>query len=1380
MMKKSILLIPALFYSCFLYAFSNFGNIELMTVKDGLNNNTVYNVHDGKDHFIWLSTDVGISRYDGFRFRNFPFISDSDSALYLFPKPVRYVKEAPDGWLFLQLCHGGIACFDPKRERYLPVRADSSFSLKSVHDMHITSDRTLFLATPEGLYAGKVVLTGFGDKEGVACRLSGEAPLLKGGVKALCPDGRSGVLAATADGKIWRYDAAARRMSELKIKLVEDPRATVTKLEVVDDYLWVCYTGGNVCLYHLKTAKSRFIRLSGRGMNASNSYVTGIAPMDARTCYLTTWKGLYRLEFSTKELVEATVMCRSLIPKEYQSNFQIESKMTGLAWDREQKMLWVGTFGGGVIKFDLSEEVYQHVEQDLGAEVNGMVEDSRGFIWLSTDKGELWKSADNTLSDSIRFLPWQKVTPPVGKYLIYKDGNGRLWLGDNGGNIVCIHPVTEEIAYYALRPDGRTDFSAVIRQFCLDSRERLWIATSEGLILADSHTGKCSLIRPENEKIESCLSIAEDKEGNIWLGTEKGLRRVEISGDKIVLIGGYEKKYGLEASPVYSIYVNSYNQILASYANKIIRIDGRKKDAKGIAFTLLGGLNGHVYCMVDDRNGNTWVGSNSGIMTIRNDQSSFYTYSFSGNCNHVCRLKDGRLLWTKAWGLIFFDPLAVKNKETDKRLVLSELWVKGEPVEVGEKINGQVLLTTVPERQNRFVFHAGNNDFAFCLSDLRYGMMQRKVAYRLFPTEEEWRQGSLENPIAYSHVPVGKYSLQVKLVYPDATEGALLEIPIVIKAYWWKTPWAYLSYALLLGVLCYGGYLYFVMRSRRRAIHANREILLREKLKLERIKQEQKKEIDAMRTQLLTLFMQELRTPLSLIIAPLKEMLKDKMLSADLASKLKVAYRNSVGMLDACNLLLGIYTQGALLDKLEIAPYSVGKLIDSTLFGISELLRIHPIDFRYEKKGKDDLEIWADRKKVDFLLHNLLSNAFIHIRYSGVVTLSVRELEEEDGVKYCCIQVSDSGHGILYGSSENESDDWQTDLSRAELGMSAMRKTLEVLHGSIRVETGNNEGTTVRICLPMSKEMFLEDTNVRFIEPETWEEEIQPVEEQKPEETAAPASGEEVVAPDGESAIPARSKKTLLIVEDHKDIRLYLKVLFGNEYNTLMAVNGQEGVELAKRERPDLVICDVMMPLKDGFECCKEVKEDLTTCHIPFIMLTAKVEDEDVLKGLESGVDDYILKPFTPSILKAKVRSLINGRLRLKQMYTRLLSLSGNDGTEGTPEKEEEAPLMENPFIASVIKIIEENLCESDFSVKKLAADLNMSQPTLYRKVKQSTDFTIIELIRGVRMRKAAQLLKLKQYSVQEVVEMVGYNDIPTFRKHFVDTFGTTPSTYEG
>ena len=254
----------------------------------------------------------------------------------------------------------------------------------------------------------------------------------------------------------------------------------------------------------------------------------------------------------------------------------------------------------------------------------------------------------------------------------------------------------------------------------------------------------------------------------------------------------------------------------------------------------------------------------------------------------------------------------------------------------------------------------------------------------------------------------------------------------------------------------------------------------------------------------------------------------------------------------------------------------------------------------------------------------------------------------------------------------------------------------------------------------------------------------------------------------------------ILVVDDESRMRKLVRdFLVREDYEVLEAGDGEAALDIFYQEKNiALIILDVMMPKMNGWEVCREIRE---TSKVPIIMLTAKGETFDKVLGLELGADDYILKPFTPSILIAKMRNLINGRQALKQMYAKLFMLPGADAAVIDDETEEVAEEVkkEDPFINSVIKIIEENICEADFSVKKLASEMNMSQPTLYRKVKQSTDYTIIELIRGVRMRRAAVLLKTKQYAVQEVAEMVGYNDIPTFRKHFVDAFGTTPSTYE-
>lgn len=1364
-------------FSLNVFAFSRFGNFEPITIAEGLNNNTVYNIIRGQKGYIWLSTDMGISRYDGFHFRNFPYIPQTDSvgsSLKPLPKAVSRIYSNGDNLLYLLLQEGGIACFDIEKECYLPVRFARPIDKNEINSIYIAGKDILYIATDNGLYSAEVKYTNESGKEYILISQS-STPLVKGNISMLNGDDKGSLFFCINGNTVVHYSMGTQQTKI--IKTVGNPNSPITTLYVHENHLWICRKWENLVFYDYNRESLRTLSNSSEGKFAiSDTYVTEITNVDPNTFYIATRAGLYYIKFEDKAICDSPYTIEYITQQDRTNHFSIEGKMSSLLWDNSQNILWIGTFGGGAIKVGFNEDVYNRITQQLGVEINGIEEDSKGYIWFATERKGVWRSTTSTLTSSSVFAPWTKGVNTSESYQIYKDKNGNIWLGDEHAGITYIDPQTGEPQHYQLRPKEVNNFSGNALRFCLDSRDRLWIATTQGLILFDIKTGESSLPIKLEADIKEITAVAEDKEGDIWVGTNIGAKQIDMQAGKIVLKGEYEQQAGLQPSTVSSIYVNSYNQIFISYMDKIIRIDGREKDKIETVFTLNDGLSsGHIFCMIDDYNGNTWVGSNSGIMTIRNDRTSFYNYSLSGYCNNVCRLRNGYLLWSDSWGLIFFDPMIAKNRQSQKQLLLSDLWVNGKTVAVGEKINGQIVLNFAPDCQEAFTFNTSNNDICFYFSDMQYGMMQRKIAYRLLP-DDEWKMCSLEEGIHFANFKSGKYSLQVKLVYPDASEGNVLEVPIVVKEYWWKTIWAILGYIVLAGGICIAVYYYLQQKGKRKIVYANREASLHQKLGQVKQEQEQSEKKNEVRNIVATRFIEEMRTPLSLIIAPLREVLQEKELSKGLSTKMLVAYRNSMGMLNSCDQLLSIYGYVP-KTEVELAPYSIVKLTDAFVFSMNEYLRVHPIEFQFEKKVKKDLEVWVDKKALLLVLHNMLSNAFIHIRYAGVVAMLLQETSEDD-VHYCTISVIDNGKVMVKTIEELELDIEklaQIDSAEVELGYSMMEEIMRQHHGNVSIENVKGGGTKVQIKFPVDKAIFEQDKNVTFINPEE-QENIK-----LPEQAVSIKTSEleeEMILLEEELTHPSpdRTRKTILVIEDYKDIRLYLKTLFEREYDIILAVNGMEGVEIARKELPDLIISDVMMPLKDGFECCKELKEGLDTCHIPIILLTAKVEDDDIIKGLEIGADDYILKPFTPKILKVKVKNLIEGRVNLKKMYTKLLVTPPEESTvsEANAKKAE----IEDPFISTVVKIIEENIQEPDFNVKKLASDLNMSQPTLYRKVKQCTDFTIIELIRGVRMRKAAILLKKKIYPVQEVAEMVGYNDIPTFRKHFVDTYGTTPSTF--
>lgn len=334
------------------------------------------------------------------------------------------------------------------------------------------------------------------------------------------------------------------------------------------------------------------------------------------------------------------------------------------------------------------------------------------------------------------------------------------------------------------------------------------------------------------------------------------------------------------------------------------------------------------------------------------------------------------------------------------------------------------------------------------------------------------------------------------------------------------------------------------------------------------------------------------------------------------------------------------------------------------------------------------------------------------------------------------------------------------------VGLKIVKHIVEMHHGRVNVESEPGKGTSFAVYLPEGKSHFEEDDC-------TWDETPDADDKEKGRESISDLmllpEAEETSQKTEEERTAAR--QTVLIIEDNTDMRRYLRDLMKKHYRVLEAENGEEGVKVAVEQVPDLVLSDVMMPVMDGFTCCAELRKRKETVHIPILLLTAKAEDKDSVEASYRGADDYVRKPFNPEVLLAKVAHLLDMRRRLKQIYTRTLLHASSVSAE-KPEG------IESEFMQQVLSCIEGHASNPEFNVKVLAGELHMSQATLYRKLKQHTDLSAVELIRHIRMTQAAFLLMETSLPVTEVAERVGFNDLPTFRKHFTDMFGVSPSKY--
>lgn len=490
----------------------------------------------------------------------------------------------------------------------------------------------------------------------------------------------------------------------------------------------------------------------------------------------------------------------------------------------------------------------------------------------------------------------------------------------------------------------------------------------------------------------------------------------------------------------------------------------------------------------------------------------------------------------------------------------------------------------------------------------------------------------------------------------------------------------------------------------------------------------------------------EMRTPLSLVLGSLALIVQNKNPGEEMSTQLLSAYRNTLALQDLADQLVGTRFNNDVANYLRIARYDMVDMSRQICDLFVDWVAMNNIDFRVNTQT-DMLWLWLDRRKFEYALRTLLTNAFKNTFSYGKVILDI-SVVRKDKKAYCALSVQDEG------------------LDENETARRGLKQIIDMVNdiGGIYKRELNNNGTSYTLYIPLGKQHLLE-RRVEFVEPEA---DLVKLNEDQKEEIANLIR-----------IIPQKkitTGKKLLIIDDSDQIRWFLKHIFNKEYQILEARNGEEGLEVAFRELPDLILCDVMMPVKDGIKTCRELKSDSRTAQIPVVMLTAKVESEDIVVGIEAGADDYITKPFDIEILRTKINGLLKRREELWQYFAD--SAGVNSGEEDTVDISSSNSKNSNPFMDAVMKNIEQHLDDSTFEAKVLADSLNMSLPTLYRKIKQYSDCSILELTRTVRLKKAAGLLLTQQYSVQEVAEMVGFNDTATFRKRFTEQYGVTPSQY--
>ena len=1358
-----IAIINSLVITTSLYAVLPYNELHQLNMSNGLVDNIITCIYQDQDRFMWFGSSNGLSRYDGKQIRNF---SVDNARMY-----VSDIKETSDDKLWV-IANEYLYCFDRRKEKFvLPSFQDGKKAI-SVSAMEITGDSLFWIVKGGQLQClkrhYKLVK---GDLQIEMTVEAGYPFFLDEGesFSNLCASQDGHFLYLVTDkGNLLFFDKIAGKVVR-KFKYSINPSANATTIMSEGEYIWVSSIVGGVTRLHIPTGKSDYYQYNedARLSSLSHSDAYGVVALDNDSYIAVTWNGYTLL--APEENDPSKLSATPYTNTSFLQYRNVETRMISVYYDKEG-ILWIGTRGGGIVYFDFRQHSYMQYHSKKHNEISAQVADKDGRIWLGTyHEGIMRSDQPYAKSRPLNFSPVgnQKEVPV---FCAIKDSCSNLWFGNASGNLICYDWSSDSFHIYPLNYLGKKVNSYIVA-LMIDSRYRFWVCTSAGLYLFDHQTGHFELFSLREALKEDAepwvTAICEDKQRNIWIGTAKGIVRLsQVNVRPFKMVHGYEEKENIGARVVSALLTGTDGTVYVGYKNGfgIIPVG---EDRITSFYTVKDGLcNDCIDCIVEDEKKRIWLGSISGISRYSRQQHVFYNYYISSSNKSVMLFKN-TLFWGNNKSLTYFEPEILTSATIASKTLLTGLEVDNKQINIGEKIKGQVVLDSNIASIDHLELVNANRDFSLLFNNLAFSKDLQKYSYRLYPYQKDWIV-SEAGKVSFTNLSAGYYIFEVKTLFPNNTEGDVTALPITILPHWSQTVWFRLL--LIFSVLFLVGYIFYSLL--RRQHRFKKMIQLKHELTIANLERNAERHIREERENFFMNAAHELRTPLTLILAPIHDIMKSITPSDNWFDSFSRLHKNCLSLQTLVDRLLYVQKIEGGMIKLHLSESDIKEIVSRVANPFLQMAMVKKREFLVQVDTVP-LYLWVDVAKIESAVQNLLSNAFKYTSQNGRIELAVSEAEI-DGRPYCLVTVSDNGVGIPDDLQQHVFDSFVTGKRIPQystsigLGLHIVKHTMGLHHGFVTLTSRVGEGSRFVLHIPVGLSHFV---------PGEYEMVPDPMKGDLLEECPAEERPmEEVVEEKNETMEEAvnrvkNNKEYLLIIEDHDEMREYLCSLFKEDYNVIEAENGEEGVAMADKYIPKLIISDIMMPVKDGFECSREIRENKRTFHIPIIFLTAKAEDADRLKSLQIGVDDYIMKPFNPELLKEKVKALIEQRDLLRKLYAKTLMLD-----EEVLESSED---VQDVFMPKMLQIIEENLSNRNFTIKVLTDKLNMSQPTLYRKVKQKTGLSIIEVIHGVRMSKAASIIMSRRYSsLTEVAEMVGYDSMISFRKQFVAQFGVLPSKY--
>jgi ligand-binding sensor domain-containing protein/signal transduction histidine kinase/DNA-binding response OmpR family regulator len=1344
--KAMLVLLCTFYFITDSVAQKNQVSFEHLTVESGLSQSRIFSITQDSLGFMWFGTKDGLNRYDSQQFEVFRNHANDTTTLSSSLNINALLTDSKGNlWVGTQ---SGLNRYVPETKSFIRFlnhpKQKNSLSNNTIRSIFEDRQGNIWVGTENGLNR----LLKDGKFERFFCNYGNNFGVVNANVKAIFQDSKNTLWLGTENGllslspKSIGYKFKSFYHDNLNDKsLASNDICAIT--EDLNHNLWIGTRFNGLDLFDKGNNTFKHFT-SNSGPNCLvNNVIRKILVDKEGLLWIATLNGI-----SIYDPVNQKFNNLNHDPEDQNS---LNQNSIYDIYEDASRSVWVGTYYGGINvyhPFTSQFKIYKHYsyKNSLSSNIiSTIIEDKEHNLWIGTEaEGLNYFNRKTGVFTNFKSSKDQNEFRSNLIKAITLDEKDNLWIAAYNGGVYYFNPKTNQFKNYKLDPSNPNSLSLNRATYLLrDRSNRLWIGTKGmGLFLyrkqSDDFLSLIAKTSPTHLPSKNINYIFQDNKANLWVAAEDGMsylpkdkkdfrRLIAVKSDFLNNISC------INQTSDGKIWFGSYIDGLASYnpENKKIKFYTSK----------IGGLpSNNIAGIVEDNEGNLWISTEKGLAKF--NQGIFNVYEINDglpgnvfNAHSFYKNSKGELFFGGYNGMVSFFPEQIIENKTPPKMVFTHLRLFNKEVNINDdtKVLSKAL-STIEE----IVFSSSQNIFSIDFSALNFVKARKnRYAYKLDGFEKDWNYVS--NPTAtFTNLPAGEYTLFVKGTNNDGVwSNSETGLKIVIKPPFWRTWWAYIIYTFLFASL-----LYFI----------GRFLLIRAVLKREH-------DIHQMKLDFFTNVSHEIRTPLTLIIGPLEKLIQDTQENFGLNKQLLIVNKNAKRLMRLVNELMDFRKIESGKMKLKISPDNLVTFTKEIFLSFQQLAYQKGIDYTFICEEELE-EAYFDKDQLEKVIFNLLVNAFKFAPEKvGFITV---ELSKNQG--YIYIKVLDNGPGIPEESKAKLFTDFyqagnhQKRNTGTGIGLALSRSIAKLHHGDLTLE--DSESNTC-FCLTLQsglKHFKKEELNVAFniddSELYKLQSEIESIINDDLEKKKVSVSGQNPV---------------LLVVDDNIEVRTFIEKSLNQNYIIFLAENGLQALTIATEKIPDMIISDVMMPEMDGFELCNKIKTDERTRHIPVILLTARSGDLHEIDGLKTGADAYITKPFSIQKLQLSIDNLLMLQENMRNKFTQQFTLQpSNVEIESTDEE----------FLNKVLYLLEENISNSEFNVNQFAAEIGMSTPVFYKKIKALTGLTVNNFVKSIRLKRAVQLLNQNAGNVSEIAYMVGFNDAKYFSKEFRKQYGKTPSAY--